>query len=183
MEIRNNSIQQYRQPAFGAIKIVKCTNSDVKEIITNCAPILQLDSHKLFKGKSILHSDVANGIFEQAKKMGYSPEWLIQNAENHGVEFTKTEPYPFFDVSGDDVVAFSKYRLKQALKMLGYNFKHQFKPEIQALPSHLRWLKTLNDFADKEQAGFEKFLEKHNAVEMDVPSYIASLIVDGIFRH
>lgn len=185
MNTITNYKQQSFQPAFEAIKIVKCNNQEAKVLINEMMPVLKMRSHELFKGKSILHSDLANQIAIQAKKIGFSPEWLLQNAKQKKILIPQTDSAPLYDISGKDLISFHKYRFKMLIKMTIYNFMNMNKKEIKSLPPHLRWLKILSDFADKQQESFNKFIKKHNPVEMDIQDYINSTLVDvlkGCYR-
>ncbi len=178
MEIRNNFLQQNKQPSFGTIKIVKCNNADVNNLLRQKNLVSILRTHNIFKGQTPFHSDLANSIAKKAHNMGRTPEWLIQNAKLHGINVPIMDSAPLFDIAGKDLGKLNNFRLKSLFKMLIFNFKNKNTPEVLSLPKHLRWLKILSDFADKEQASFDKFLKKNNAVEMDFPRYTKSLITD-----
>lgn len=178
MEIRNNFTQQNRQPSFGAIKIVKCNNAEVKKLIRQGSLSSILKTHNIFKGQTPIYSDLANAIAKKAHSMRRPTEWLIQNARLHGINIPDTNTAPLYDIAGKDLGKLNKFRIKSLFKMLVFNLKKQHTPEVMALPKHLRWIKILSDFADKEQAAFDKFLKKNNAVEMDFLHYAKSLITD-----
>lgn len=178
MEIRNNFTQSNNLPSFGAIKMVKCSNADVKNLVGEMKVTLALEPHHLFKGKSPLYSDLANTIAIQAEKMNRSSKWLIENARLHGINIPDTNIAPLFDVTGKDMRKLCALRLKNLINIIFYRLKNKNKPEIQSLPEHLKTIKILNDFADKQQAAFDKFLKKNNAQEMDFPHYLTSLITN-----
>jgi len=182
MNINNNIHPQNRTPSFGSIKIVKCKNEDIVGLVEHCGTILGIQQREIFKAKSFLHHDLIKHVELQAKRMGYSKEWLVQNAERHGITIPQTDSEPYYDITGKELKNFHKLRIKSLLKMIFYLFKHRNNKDVQALPGHLQFIKIMSDFADKQQGQFDKFLEKNGAKEIDLPHYVSSLFAEFLFH-
>ncbi len=169
----NYNFNNYNQPNFGAIKIIKCSDQEYFKIMEKYGENLAKNSYILFKNRSINDCNTFSHIKELIKKKGYSPDWLAHNCNYNGIELPNVDVQPLFEFSDTDIIKLALFQVKSIFRGILFGVKKS--ENFQETPEHLKSIKALNDFANYNYQRFLKFITKNNAQEVSLDEYLKEL--------
>ncbi len=161
------------QPNFGAIKMIKCSNHEYFKILEKYGDEITKSGSIFFKNRSIYDVDTFSYIQNSIKKNNFSSNWIIDNCKLNGINLPNTDNAPLFEISDKDLPKLALLRIKSIFKGFLFSLKN-FK-NIVDIPEHLKPIKSLNDFANKEYQNFLNFLIKNNAQAISYEQYLEEL--------
>lgn len=167
MKVQRIQQNQCKNQNFTAIRIVKNTSKNdvrmLKEFFTDFA-----ENSSIIRAKSPAHNDFYKKLFEKSANENLPQDWLIRNAEIHGLMKPKElENLPLFVFTGTDCTKLSWHEVKNSFAYIKFGFQKAADYAADCanglLPEHLLDLKMMRDFADERLPVFKKLIAKNNA--------------------
>lgn len=166
--INNN----FNQPNFGAIKMIKCSNQDYSKIMEKYGENIEKAANVLFKNRSISDCNTYSHINKLVSN-GYSADWLEQNCKFNGIKLPNINEQPLFEFSDMDVIKLALFQIKSLFRGVFLGLKGD--RTLLETPEHLKTIKVLNDVADYNYPKFLEFIKKNNAQEVSLEEYLREL--------
>lgn len=177
MQINNNPNQINYSPNFTAIRIIRATPEQFIKLKKDYPNFC--NKNIVFMAESMLHSDFYNSLAKVAKKEKMSENWVIQNAERHGLlEANHLKDLPMYAITGKDALKILLTNFKRGLIDLFSGTLFKISSEVNiggSIPPHLSQSAILKRYADIRFPEFEKFIEKNNAKKIDFTEFLREL--------
>lgn len=110
-------------------------------------------------------------VQKTADKTGYSKQWVVQNAEQHGIKINLNDRNDIFVFSGNDLSDVGNFfnkktGHKEKLKNYVREIKNLFNPKAQ-YPEHLSEIQFLNKELQQAETDFYRFVQEKNCKKVN----------------